>query len=289
MATTASSRPCFSRGMTSRGSRSASSALKEAGHPVVRFHLSDRYDLGRRDVPLGSGDRRGRRRAGAQPLRPAGRSTRQGAVGQGHEGRPSRGHPAAAERWAPRIPPPSPPRWPTGCAGPRPGTISASMPISPRRPARPRCCTPSRPLLHEKTRLAVTLGYGPRFLHSTGQLHKGGPDRCRFLQFVDEPARGPARAGDPLHLRNLDPRPGGWGPSSSGAAGADGVAGSAWEGGGSGVVSIASGCGGGVLKGPLILAGDVGGTKSNLGLFETVDGACACSVPPSTAVPTFLA
>jgi hypothetical protein len=42
--------------------------------------------------------------------------------------------------------------------------------------------------LHAKTRLAVTLGYGPRFLHSTGQLHKGGPDRCRFLQLVDEPA-----------------------------------------------------------------------------------------------------
>jgi transaldolase/glucose-6-phosphate isomerase len=37
------------------------------------------------------------------------------------------------------------------------------------------------------TRLAVTLGYGPRFLHSTGQLHKGGSDRCRFLQIVDEP------------------------------------------------------------------------------------------------------
>jgi len=42
--------------------------------------------------------------------------------------------------------------------------------------------------LHEKTRLAVTLGYGPRFLHSTGQLHKGGPAACRFLQIVDEPA-----------------------------------------------------------------------------------------------------
>src|SRR6185295_2662604 len=42
--------------------------------------------------------------------------------------------------------------------------------------------------LHARTRLSVTLGYGPRFLHSTGQLHKGGPDRCRFLQLVDEPA-----------------------------------------------------------------------------------------------------
>ena len=34
----------------------------------------------------------------------------------------------------------------------------------------------------------MTLGYGPRFLHSTGQLHKGGTGRCRFVQLVDEPA-----------------------------------------------------------------------------------------------------
>jgi hypothetical protein len=30
--------------------------------------------------------------------------------------------------------------------------------------------------------VATTLGYGPRFLHSTGQLHKGGPPRGVFLQ-----------------------------------------------------------------------------------------------------------
>ncbi len=31
---------------------------------------------------------------------------------------------------------------------------------------------------------ATTLGYGPRFLHSTGQLHKGGPPTGCFLQLV---------------------------------------------------------------------------------------------------------
>ncbi len=40
----------------------------------------------------------------------------------------------------------------------------------------------------EKTRCATTLGFGPRFLHSTGQLHKGGPDRALFLQITQEPA-----------------------------------------------------------------------------------------------------
>jgi transaldolase / glucose-6-phosphate isomerase len=35
-----------------------------------------------------------------------------------------------------------------------------------------------------RTGLASTLGIGPRFLHSTGQLHKGGPDRGLFLQIT---------------------------------------------------------------------------------------------------------
>lgn len=41
----------------------------------------------------------------------------------------------------------------------------------------------------KRTRSATTLGYGPRFLHSTGQLHKGGPDKGLFLQLIDEPER----------------------------------------------------------------------------------------------------
>ncbi len=34
--------------------------------------------------------------------------------------------------------------------------------------------------LRDATRCATTTGYGPRFLHSTGQLHKGGPDSGRL-------------------------------------------------------------------------------------------------------------
>ncbi len=41
--------------------------------------------------------------------------------------------------------------------------------------------------LLERLDLATTLGYGPRFLHSTGQLHKGGPNTGLFLQIVDTP------------------------------------------------------------------------------------------------------
>jgi transaldolase/glucose-6-phosphate isomerase len=44
-----------------------------------------------------------------------------------------------------------------------------------------------RKKLLKNTGLATTLGYGPRFLHSTGQLHKGGPNTGLFLQLIDEP------------------------------------------------------------------------------------------------------
>jgi transaldolase/glucose-6-phosphate isomerase len=44
--------------------------------------------------------------------------------------------------------------------------------------------TDLRTVLRKRTRLAATLGFGPRFQHSTGQLHKGGPATGLFLQIV---------------------------------------------------------------------------------------------------------
>jgi transaldolase/glucose-6-phosphate isomerase len=44
-----------------------------------------------------------------------------------------------------------------------------------------------RSLLASARGTATTLGYGPRFLHSTGQLHKGGPEGGLFIQLVDTP------------------------------------------------------------------------------------------------------
>ena len=41
-----------------------------------------------------------------------------------------------------------------------------------------------RTQLRDATMCAVTVGYGPRFLHSTGQLHKGGPDTGIFFQII---------------------------------------------------------------------------------------------------------
>ena len=42
--------------------------------------------------------------------------------------------------------------------------------------------------LSDALRLTVTVGFGPRFLHSTGQLHKGGPNTGLFLQITQDEA-----------------------------------------------------------------------------------------------------
>jgi len=46
-----------------------------------------------------------------------------------------------------------------------------------------RLCT----VLRDSFQVATTVGYGPRFLHSTGQLHKGDAGNGYFIQFTSEP------------------------------------------------------------------------------------------------------
>jgi glucose-6-phosphate isomerase len=51
-----------------------------------------------------------------------------------------------------------------------------------------RLLTRLRKAIRKVTRAATTVGYGPRFLHSTGQLHKGGPATGIFLQITCDDA-----------------------------------------------------------------------------------------------------
>jgi glucose-6-phosphate isomerase/transaldolase/glucose-6-phosphate isomerase len=46
-----------------------------------------------------------------------------------------------------------------------------------------------RAAIRAATGAATTFGYGPRYLHSTGQLHKGGARSGRFLQLFSRPER----------------------------------------------------------------------------------------------------
>jgi transaldolase/glucose-6-phosphate isomerase len=61
----------------------------------------------------------------------------------------------------------------------------------------------ARIALRDKHRVATTVGYGPRFLHSTGQLHKGGPNSGVFIQVVDEDPFDLEIPGKPYTYRTL--------------------------------------------------------------------------------------
>ena len=81
----------------------------------------------------------------------------------------------------------------------RPGDYLATMAYFQRNEQHDRLLTRMRTALRDATRLATTVGYGPRFLHSTGQLHKGGPPTGVFLQLTaDDPVDLPI-PGEPAY------------------------------------------------------------------------------------------
>jgi len=162
-------------------------ALEDAGHPVARLRLADRFGLGaemfRWEMATAA--------AGAvlelnpfdQPDVQLAKELANAAMKQAAAGKRKSGGAAVAV---------SDPQALTSAlagwlGGARPGDYLGIHAYLPPRPQTTEALRGLQADLHASTRLAVTMGYGPRFLHSTGQLHKGGPDRCRFLQLVDEP------------------------------------------------------------------------------------------------------
>lgn len=61
-----------------------------------------------------------------------------------------------------------------------------------------------RTRLQRVTKRAVTVGYGPRFLHSTGQLHKGGANNGVFLQITHTPAQDVSIPNKPYTFGTLN-------------------------------------------------------------------------------------
>jgi Phosphoglucose isomerase len=57
--------------------------------------------------------------------------------------------------------------------------------------------------VRSRSGLIVTHGYGPRYMHSTGQLHKGGPNTGLFLQVLDDQGDELPIPGKPFGFRRL--------------------------------------------------------------------------------------
>jgi RpiB/LacA/LacB family sugar-phosphate isomerase len=61
-----------------------------------------------------------------------------------------------------------------------------------------------RLLIRDRTRLATTVGYGPRYLHSTGQLHKGGPPTPILILLATTDADNLPIPGEPYGFATLE-------------------------------------------------------------------------------------
>ncbi len=69
-------------------------------------------------------------------------------------------------------------------SGARPGGYIALQAFLDPAPATRRALESLAAAIGARTGLPVTTGFGPRFLHSTGQLHKGGPGRGLYIQIT---------------------------------------------------------------------------------------------------------
>lgn len=168
--------------------------LEQAGHPVVRLRLADKADLGqeffRWEVAVAA--------AGAvlgihpfnQPdvqlaknlARDAMADTRKGGAGRaksaGETGAVSAGKKKELAQAVEAF-----------LSGTREGEYIALQAYLPPSPEVTAALQEIRHQLGNHFSAATTLGFGPRFLHSTGQLHKGGPNTGLFLQLVDQGGR----------------------------------------------------------------------------------------------------
>jgi transaldolase / glucose-6-phosphate isomerase len=85
----------------------------------------------------------------------------------------------------------------------KPGDYIAIQAYLPRTDEIEQRLGAARLRLRDRYRVATSVGFGPRYLHSTGQLHKGGPNAGVFIQIVGEDADDVAIPGMPYTFGTL--------------------------------------------------------------------------------------
>jgi transaldolase/glucose-6-phosphate isomerase len=173
----------------------AVAALAAAGHPVVTIHLKDRYDMGGQFFLWEMATAVAGQRLGIQPFdQPNVEAAKilardmvetyqqEGKLPEGETIPPAAGALAAFLERA------------------KPGDYVALQAYLQPTGQTSLALHSLRLTLRDRTRLATTMGYGPRFLHSTGQLHKGDAGNGLFVQFTADAERDapiPDEAGRP--------------------------------------------------------------------------------------------
>jgi glucose-6-phosphate isomerase/transaldolase/glucose-6-phosphate isomerase len=155
-------------------------ALKRAGHPVVQLRLRDRFDLGaeffRWELATAIAGHCLRIHPFDQPNVQESKDNTKRILEQfEHEGRlPDIKSNSTLEEL---------------CAQIKPGNYFAVLAYLRPSAKIDAALKAFRRRMVTRYRVATTAGYGPRYLHSTGQLHKGGPNGGVFLELTEQPSR----------------------------------------------------------------------------------------------------
>ena len=188
---------------TDGGRDALAGQLEAAGHPVIRIEIADPIDLGGEFVRWEVATAISGAVLGIDPfdqpdVELAKQMTRDALA------RAGRGEPMYA---GPPPPTPTDPALADKLAAHLdrrvPNAYLALQAFIAPTPARDEAIARIRAILRDRTRNATTAGYGPRFLHSTGQLHKGGPPIGWFLQLTADHPDDRAIPGWPFTFGQL--------------------------------------------------------------------------------------
>jgi len=151
-------------------------ALHQAGHPIVIFDLASPYALGaefyRWEFATAVACARLKINAFDQPNVEDAKVRARQQIARYQQGETLRS-PLPAQHDLRALD--------TFLAQAQPGDFIALNAFLPRLPQFEQALESLQRALRRRTRCAVSLGFGPRFLHSTGQYHKGGPNRGLFI------------------------------------------------------------------------------------------------------------
>jgi len=162
----------------------ALAALAEAGHPVITMQLRDRYDIGEQIFVWEMATAIASHRLGVQPfdqpnVEAAKVQARKMVAAYREEGRLPEGQPMVPSGAALRD------FLSQAAAG---DYVALQAYIRPTE-ATTEALQALRHWIRDHGGVATTLGYGPRYLHSTGQLHKGDGGHGLFVQFTADAAQ----------------------------------------------------------------------------------------------------
>ncbi|MBI3240674.1 MAG: bifunctional transaldolase/phosoglucose isomerase [Chloroflexi bacterium] len=177
--------------------------LEEAGHPVIRFDLRDIYDLGGEFLRWEIATAVSSLSLDSDPFdQPNVQESKDNTKRLLDDA-------ASGVAW-----PPADPTIPAGrrdfatqlklhLKQTKPGDYVALTAYVARTAKTEKTLRAIRAAIRDKYKVATTVGYGPRFLHSTGQLHKGGADNFLGIQFTANVAKDEAVPGEAFSFGTL--------------------------------------------------------------------------------------